>query len=297
RAKAPLAVMWATRVGGGAPVASACASSTGAAQPASSSFLIASKRFSFSVGLAMMSLSPLGGCVDPAYGTLGRRRARCCTRGAVYSRWMSERVGDPAHPRPVLVVDFGAQYAQLIARRVREANVYSEIVPHAMPVAEMLAKRPAAVILSGGPASVYADGAPNVDPALFDAGVPTLGICYGLQAMDEALGGTVKRIEGAEYGRTTATVEPRAVLFAGQPARQPVWMSHRDAVVVAPPGFAVTGATSGAEIAAFERPDRRLFGLQWHPEVMHTAHGQTMLERFLYDGAGIEPSWTAEDII
>src|SRR6185312_14382566 len=198
---------------------------------------------------------------------------------------------------PVLVVDFGAQYAQLIARRVREANVYSEIVPHAMPVAEMLAKRPAAVILSGGPASVYADGAPNVDPALFDAGVPTLGICYGFQAMAEALGGTVKRTEGAEYGRTTATVEPRAVLFAGQPARQPVWMSHRDAVVVAPPGFAVTGATSGAEIAAFERPDRRLFGLQWHPEVMHTAHGQTMLERFLYDGAGIEPSWTTENII
>src|SRR6185312_6186089 len=198
---------------------------------------------------------------------------------------------------PVLVVDFGAQYAQLIARRVREANVYSEIVPHAMPVAEMLAKRPAAVILSGGPASVYADGAPNVDPSLFDAGVPTLGICYGFQAMAEALGGTVKRTEGAEYGRTTATVEPRAVLFAGQPARQPVWMSHRDAVVVAPPGFAVTGATSGAEIAAFERPDRRLFGLQWHPEVMHTAHGQTMLERFLYDGAGIEPSWTTENII
>jgi GMP synthase (glutamine-hydrolysing) len=210
---------------------------------------------------------------------------------------MSERVGGPAHPRPVLVVDFGAQYAQLIARRVREAKVYSEIVPHAMPVAEMLAKRPAAVILSGGPASVYADGAPNVDRALFDAGVPTLGICYGFQAMAEALGGTVKRTEGAEYGRTTAAVEPRAVLFAGQPARQPVWMSHRDAVVVAPPGFAVTGATSGAEIAAFERPDRRLFGLQWHPEVMHTAHGQTMLERFLYDGAGIEPSWTTENII
>jgi GMP synthase (glutamine-hydrolysing) len=210
---------------------------------------------------------------------------------------MSDRVGDPAHPRPVLVVDFGAQYAQLIARRVREANVYSEIVPHAMPVAEMLAKRPAAVILSGGPASVYADGAPNVDPALFDAGVPTLGICYGFQAMAEALGGTVKRTEGAEYGRTTATVEPRAVLFAGQPARQPVWMSHRDAVVVAPPGFAVTGATPGAEIAAFERPDRHLFGLQWHPEVMHTAHGQTMLERFLFDGAGIAPSWTTENII
>src|SRR3954452_11927003 len=133
-------------------------------------------------------------------------------------------------PPPVLVVDFGAQYAQLIARRVREANVYSELVPHSMPVAEMLARKPAAIVLSGGPASVYADGAPQVDPALFDAGVPVFGICYGFQAMARALGGEVKRTEGAEFGRTTATVEPDAVLFAGMPTRQPVWMSHRDAV-------------------------------------------------------------------
>ena len=207
---------------------------------------------------------------------------------------MSQPHGDPA---PVLVVDFGAQYAQLIARRVREAHVYSEIVPHDMTVAEMLAKQPAAIILSGGPASVYAEGAPGVDAALFDAAVPTLGICYGFQVMAEALGGTVKRTEGAEFGRTTATVDPTAVLFAGQPPKQPVWMSHRDAVVVAPPGFRVTGATDGAEIAAFEQADRRRFGLQWHPEVLHTAHGQTMLERFLYDGAGIAPSWTTANII
>jgi GMP synthase (glutamine-hydrolysing) len=162
----------------------------------------------------------------------------------------------------------------------------------------MLAKRPAAVILSGGPASVYADGAPNVDPHCSTPGVPILGICY--TASGDGRGPRrhgEERTEGAEYGRTTATVESHAVLFAGQPAKQPVWMSHRDAVVVAPPGFAVTGATSGAEIAAFERPDRHLFGLQWHPEVMHTAHGQTMLERFLYDGAGIEPSWTTANII
>jgi GMP synthase (glutamine-hydrolysing) len=197
----------------------------------------------------------------------------------------------------VLVVDFGAQYAQLIARRVREARVYSEIVPHDLPVEELLARRPAAVILSGGPASVYAEGAPAVDPALFDAGVPVLGICYGFQAMAEALGGGVKRTDGAEFGRTTATVEPEAVLFAGQPVRQPVWMSHRDAVVVAPAGFAVTGRTDGAEIAAFEHPGRKLFGVQWHPEVAHTAHGQTMLERFLHAGAGIEPSWTTANII
>jgi GMP synthase (glutamine-hydrolysing) len=200
-------------------------------------------------------------------------------------------------PPLVLVVDFGAQYAQLIARRVREARVYSEIVPHDLPVEELLRRRPAAVILSGGPASVYADGAPAIDPALFAAGVPVFGICYGFQAMAEALGGTVKRTEGAEFGRTTASVVPDAVLFGGQPAKQPVWMSHRDAVVVAPPGFAVTGHTDGAEIAAFERPKRGLFGVQWHPEVMHTAHGQTMLERFLHVGAGIAPSWTTANII
>ncbi len=210
---------------------------------------------------------------------------------------MSDRHAEHAEAAPVLVVDFGAQYAQLIARRVREAQVYSEIVPHEMPVTEMLAKRPAAVILSGGPASVYAEGAPAVDASLFDADVPVFGICYGFQAMADALGGTVKRTEGAEFGRTTATVDPDAVLFAGQPVRQPVWMSHRDAVVVAPPGFAVTGRTDGADIAAFERPDRRLFGVQWHPEVLHTAHGQKMLEHFLYDGAGIEPSWTTANII
>src|SRR4029078_675315 len=197
----------------------------------------------------------------------------------------------------VLVVDFGAQYAQLIARRVREAKVYSEIVPHDTPVADLLAREPSAVILSGGPASVYADGAPSVDPALFDAGVPVFGICYGFQAMAEALGGTVKRTEGAEFGRTTASVDPGGVLFAGMPAKQPVWMSHRDAVVVAPPGFAVTGRTDGAEIAAFEHPDRGLYGVQWHPEVMHTAHGQTMLERFLHTGAGIPPTWTTANII
>ena len=140
-------------------------------------------------------------------------------------------------------------------------------------------------------------GAPSIDPALFDAGVPVFGICYGFQAMAEALGGTVKRTEGAEFGRTTATVDPAAVLFSGQPARQPVWMSHRDAVVVAPSGFAVTGRTDGAEIAAFEHPERRLFGVQWHPEVLHTAHGQSMLEHFLHDGAGIAPTWTTANII
>ena len=151
------------------------------------------------------------------------------------------REGGPAGP--VLVVDFGAQYAQLIARRVREARVYSEIVPHTMTAKAMLAARPAAIILSGGPASVYAEGAPGMDPAVFDAGVPVLGICYGFQVMARALGGVVGRTGTREYGRTGADVDTASRLFAGTPARQTVWMSHGDAVRTAPAGFAVTAST------------------------------------------------------
>jgi len=201
------------------------------------------------------------------------------------------------HPAPVLVVDFGAQYAQLIARRVREAHVYSEIVPHSMPVADMLAKQPAAIILSGGPASIYEEGAPRVERALLDSGVPVLGVCYGFHAMAAALGGTVEHTDTAEFGRTGVSVSPTAMLFAGQPAEQSVWMSHRDVVSAAPPGFEVTASSSSASVTAFERPEARLFGVQWHPEVVHTAYGQEVLERFLYEGAGIEPSWTAAGII
>jgi GMP synthase (glutamine-hydrolysing) len=164
-------------------------------------------------------------------------------------------------------------------------------------VAEILARKPAAIVLSGGPSSVYAPEAPQIDPALFEAGVPAFGICYGFQAMALALGGTVKHTGGGEYGRTTATLEGDALLFGGLPAELPVWMSHGDSVVVAPPDFAVTGRSDGAEVAAFEQRDRRLFGVQWHPEVLHTAHGQTMLERFLHQGAGIAPSWTTASII
>ena len=184
---------------------------------------------------------------------------------------------------PVLVVDFGAQYAQLIARRVREAQVYSEIVPHSVPVAELLARKPAAIILSGGPASVYEPGAPQVDPALFHAGVPVLGICYGFQAMARALGGEVAHTGGREFGSTAVTVMPDSTLFTGLPAAQDVWMSHGDCVSAAPPGFAVTAASPGAPVAAFENPTERLAGVQFHPEVAHTRHGQTMLTRFLHD--------------
>ena len=198
---------------------------------------------------------------------------------------------------PVLVVDFGAQYAQLIARRVREANVYSEIVPHTMSVADMLAKEPAAIILSGGPSSVYEEGAPSVDPAIFEAGVPVLGICYGFQTMAHALGGTVGRTGTREYGHTEATVAGDSCLFAGTPDDQIVWMSHGDAVQGAPEGFTVTASTSETPVAAFESRERRLYGLQWHPEVGHSQFGQDALKNFLYKGAGLEPTWTAGSIV
>ena len=210
--------------------------------------------------------------------------------------WSRPRLGRVTDT--VLVVDFGAQYAQLIARRVREARVYSEIVPHTMPVAEMLARRPAAIILSGGPASVYADGAPSVDPAMFSVGVPAFGICYGFQAMALSLGGTVARTGLAEFGATQLTVlRDGGAVLGGLPQTQQVWMSHGDAVSAAPEGFVVTAMTDGAPVAAFEDRDRRLAGVQFHPEVMHTAHGQKVLEHFLYDVAGARPTWTMTNVI
>jgi GMP synthase (glutamine-hydrolysing) len=198
----------------------------------------------------------------------------------------------------VLVVDFGAQYAQLIARRVREANLYSEIVPSSMTLPEMLAKDPAAIVLSGGPASVYADGAPAVDPALFGAGVPVLGICYGFQAMTTALGGRVRRTGRREYGPTELTVEREdSALLAGTGNCFTVWMSHGDAVESAPDGFEVTAATAHTPVAAFEDRGRRLAGVQFHPEVLHTEHGQQILTHFLYDIAGLSPDWTPQGIL
>jgi GMP synthase (glutamine-hydrolysing) len=199
-------------------------------------------------------------------------------------------------PRPVLVVDFGAQYAQLIARRVREARVYSEIVPHSMPVAEMLAKNPAAIILSGGPSSVYEPGAPTLDAGLFDSEVPVFGICYGFQAMAQALGGTVAHTGSREYGRTLLSIEG-GTLLRELPAGLPVWMSHGDSVAVAPDGFTVTASTPGAPVAAFEDLVTKRAGVQFHPEVAHTEQGQEMLKRFLYDIAGISPTWTPGNII
>jgi len=198
---------------------------------------------------------------------------------------------------PVLVVDFGAQYAQLIARRVREAHVYSEIVDRRTPVPEILARRPAGIVLSGGPASVHVEGAPSIDPALFEAGVPVLGICYGAQLLAQVLGGTVARTGTREYGRTAMTVSATSPLFAEQPGEQQVWMSHGDSIVGAPPGFRVTASTAKAPVAALESPDRGLYGVQFHPEVAHTPRGQEMLKHFLYEVCGCRPTWTMTSIV
>lgn len=195
----------------------------------------------------------------------------------------------------MLVVDFGAQYAQLIARRVREARVFSEVIPHTASIEEIRARQPVALVLSGGPASVYADGAPKLDPALLDLGVPVLGICYGFQAMAQALGGIVAHTGTREYGRTELKVLG-GKLHSDLPEVQPVWMSHGDAVTAAPDGFDVVASSAGAPVAAFEAFDRRLAGVQYHPEVMHTPHGQQVLSRFLHDFAGLGAQWTPANI-
>ncbi|MFH8291495.1 glutamine-hydrolyzing GMP synthase [Streptomyces sp. NPDC018059] len=203
-----------------------------------------------------------------------------------------------AAPDTVLVVDFGAQYAQLIARRVREARVYSEIVPSTMPVSEMLAKKPAAIILSGGPSSVYAEHAPTLDRTLFEAGVPVFGMCYGFQLMAATLGGTVDNTGAREYGRTPLAVSKAgSTLFEGTPTEQSVWMSHGDACSAAPEGFTVTASTDVVPVAAFEDDEKKLYGVQYHPEVMHSTHGQQVLEHFLYRGAGLKPDWTTGNVI
>ncbi len=198
----------------------------------------------------------------------------------------------------VLVVDFGAQYAQLIARRVRECHVYSEIVPHDKPVSAISEMRPSGIILSGGPKSVYEPGAPKVDPKLFDLGVPVLGICYGQQVMAQALGGEVGRTGIAEFGKTDLQVaEPNATLFDDLPPEQTVWMSHNDAVVRPPDGFIATASTDASPVAAFEDREHGLYGVQFHPEVSHTPKGLDLLKNFLYEACDLLPSWTMTSII
>ncbi len=197
----------------------------------------------------------------------------------------------------VVVVDFGAQYAQLIARRVREAHVFSEIVSRTITAEEMRRRNPIGIILSGGPASVYADGAYEIDPGILELGIPVLGICYGHQVLAHTLGGQVDRTGVAEYGRTRLDVCDPGTLFHELPLEQSVWMSHGDAVVAAPPGFRVTASTEDSPVAAMEDPDKGLYGVQFHPEVGHTERGQEVLKHFLYEGCKARPTWTHVGII
>ena len=199
--------------------------------------------------------------------------------------------------KPVLVVDFGAQYAQLIARRVREANVYSEIVPHNISAAEVAQKNPAAIILSGGPSSVYEENSPRLDAKILELGIPVLGICYGFQVLAQALGGRVDKTGKREYGATDLKLSSGGTLLASQPDLQVCWMSHGDQVMEAPSGFEVLASTATTPVAAFENLDKRIFGVQWHPEVKHSEQGQQVLKNFLYEGAGIEPSWNSGNVI
>jgi GMP synthase (glutamine-hydrolysing) len=206
-------------------------------------------------------------------------------------------VAEPApEERPVLVLDFGGQYAQLIARRVRDARVYSELVSHKVTPQQIRARNPYAVILSGGPASVYAEHAPRVDPGIFELGIPTLGICYGAQLMALDLGGKVERTGASEFGKTELRAA-ESELFRDLPAEQTVWMSHRDSVTAPPEGARVVGESPSTPVAAFEEPARKLYGVQFHPEVVHTPHGQDLLKNFLYEVAGAPPTWTPAAVI
>jgi GMP synthase (glutamine-hydrolysing) len=201
-------------------------------------------------------------------------------------------------PDTVLVLDFGAQYAQLIARRVRECHVYSEVAPCDVDPEEVRRRGVKALILSGGPRSVYEPGAPALDPRLLDLGIPVLGLCYGQQAMAQALGGRVEPTGVREYGRTDLVAEPEGSLLFGElPASQVVWMSHGDTVTAAPPGARVTARTDATPVAAFEDPERGLYGVQFHPEVAHTPRGLDLLKNFLYEAAGLRPTWTSVSII
>jgi GMP synthase (glutamine-hydrolysing) len=216
----------------------------------------------------------------------------------------SETPSEPAnhhggdHRQTVLVVDFGAQYAQLIARRVRELSVYSEIVSHRLDAAEMAAHQPTAIILSGGPKSVHVEGAPQLDPAIYDLGVPIFGICYGAQLIAQQLGGTVGRGMRGEYGRAHLTrTADSSLLHADIPDSHDVWMSHFDAITEPPPGFRATASTPDAPVAVLEHDERRIWGVQFHPEVVHSPHGMAVLRTFLHDLAGCEPTWRMASVI
>jgi GMP synthase (glutamine-hydrolysing) len=208
----------------------------------------------------------------------------------------SSQISPQGEERPVLVLDLGGQYSQLIARRVRECRVYSELVGHGVTPQEVRERNPLALVLSGGPASVYAEGAPRIDPRLYELGIPTLGICYGMQLMAQDLGGTVDRTGVSEFGKTEVRTHEGA-LFAGLPEEQTTWMSHRDSVTAPPAGARVVAGSASTPIAAFEHEERKLYGVQFHPEVVHTPHGTAVLKNFLYHVAEAPATWTAAAVI
>ena len=197
----------------------------------------------------------------------------------------------------VVVLDYGGQYSQLIARRVRECGVFSELLPHHVGAEEVARRKPKGLILSGGPASVYADGAPRLDPQLLELGIPVLGICYGMQLLAARLGGRVEGAEVGEFGRSKLTVHEHGRLLAGLPAEQSCWMSHRDTVFAPPPGFTALASSSESPVAAFESEEQAVYGIQFHPEVVHTPYGQDVLKRFLGDVCGCDMAWSAASIV
>jgi GMP synthase (glutamine-hydrolysing) len=197
----------------------------------------------------------------------------------------------------VVVLDYGGQYSQLIARRVRDCGVFSELLPHHVPIGEIVRRKPRGIILSGGPASVYAEGAPPLDPRLLELGVPVLGICYGMQLLVHSLGGRVEQAEIGEFGRSDLRVSSPGVLLAGLPSEQTCWMSHRDTVFEPPPGFTALASSSGSPVAAVEDAERGIYGIQFHPEVVHTPYGEEILTRFLTEVCACEPTWSAASIV
>jgi GMP synthase (glutamine-hydrolysing) len=222
------------------------------------------------------------------------------TAGNAAAELADEDVRDVARPvavDEVVVLDYGGQYSQLIARRVRECGVYSELLPHHVGVEEVRRRRPKGLILSGGPASVYAEGAPRLEPELLELGVPVLGICYGMQLLARELGGRVEPAEVGEFGRSRLTVREPGRLFAGLPEEQSCWMSHRDTVFAPPPGFTALAASTGSPVAALESAERGVYGIQFHPEVAHTPYGQQVLSTFLADVCGSDMAWSAASIV
>jgi GMP synthase (glutamine-hydrolysing) len=209
----------------------------------------------------------------------------------------AERSAAPVATEGIVVLDYGGQYSQLIARRVRDCGVFSELIPHHVPLEKIVARKPRGIILSGGPASVYAPGAPRLERGLLELGVPVLGICYGMQLLVHELGGRVEEAEVGEFGRSDLTVAEPGVLLAGMPREQTCWMSHRDTVYEAPPGFTALASSSSSPVAAVEDVQRGVYGIQFHPEVVHTPYGQEILTRFLTEVCGCERDWSAASIV